>query len=354
MIARIAAIDTIFLYSRPAREAQPWNRALSYSGFAHAALIAFLLLMKATQAPFPVAVLTEVNLIERPAAPAAAVRQPVAAANETARGVPRGVSPDSQVLKSRLEVNASGAAPAGTGTTDAAGAKAGTTAGSVAPLSGPIVTSETLGFVGRRTGALVELTHRAGGATGAAVAGLPRGSQKSAEPIALGKMGVDEIRRRESSIGTPLVSENVLADGIGVLGGRGKGLANAADGAEKRRAALESLKANPLDDDKWGKQKGPFSMEGPLKYRKILKMELPPYPRWAEEKAIEASVSIRLWVDARGRVKDNMYLEKTSGYSELDHVAMEALKGFLFVSIPAGASQEDEWGVATFRFELKR
>ena len=95
-------------------------------------------------------------------------------------------------------------------------------------------------------------------------------------------------------------------------------------------------------------------MEGPLKYRKILKMELPPYPRWAEEKGLEMSVSIRLWVDAKGKVKDNMYLEKTSGYSELDHTAMDALKKFIFVQIPSDQAQDDEWGVATFRFELKK
>jgi TonB family protein len=130
-------------------------------------------------------------------------------------------------------------------------------------------------------------------------------------------------------------------------------MGGAGDLGQKRKTAIESLKANPLDDGKWGKNTGPFSMEGPLKYRKILKMELPPYPRWAEEKGLEASVSIRLWVDPRGKVKENMYLEKTSGYSEIDHVAMEALMNFKFVPIPSDLTQEDEWGVATFRFELK-
>jgi periplasmic protein TonB len=125
------------------------------------------------------------------------------------------------------------------------------------------------------------------------------------------------------------------------------------DASERRKAALESLKANPIDEGKWGKQKGPFSMEGPLKYRKILNMELPVYPRWAEEKGIEASISVRLWVDAKGRVKENMYLEKTSGYSELDQTAMDALRRFKFVPIPSDQAQDDEWGVATFRFELK-
>ncbi len=342
--------EAIFAHASPVRESQPWNRALTWSGGAHLSLIAFLLLMKMNQTPFPTAILTEVHLVERPVMAAKAAPEPVKPATAVAPALTKGTSPDSQMLKSKVEMNATGAAPLATGHTDASGEKASPVAGSIAPLSGPIVTSDTLGFVGRKTGALVELSNRSGGATGANAMPTMKGSAKTADPIALGKMGVDELRNRESSIGAPLVSEKVLTGGVGAIGG--KGLAASTE-AEKRRAALESLKANPLDDDKWGKNKGPFSMEGPLKYRKIVKMELPPYPRWAEEKAIEASVSIRLWVDARGKVKDNMYLEKTSGYSELDHVAMEALKAFVFVPIPTEGSQEDEWGVATFKFELK-
>ena len=123
---------------------------------------------------------------------------------------------------------------------------------------------------------------------------------------------------------------------------------------ESRKLSYESLKANPLEKQDWGQRKGPFSIEGPLKYRKILKMELPPYPRWAEEKAIEAAVSFRLWVDPRGKVKDNFYLEKTSGYSALDELAKESLRRFVFVPLPTDQPQDDEWGVATFRFELKK
>ncbi|OVE78069.1 hypothetical protein BVX98_01455, partial [bacterium F11] len=167
--------------------------------------------------------------------------------------------------------------------------------------------------------------------------------------IALDTMDLDELKKQESSIGSPLVSQNVVS---GSLPGRVKQLARANN--RKKKATMEYLKTNPLDKDMWGKSKGPFSMEGPLKYRKILKMELPPYPRWAEEKGLEASVSIRLWVNPKGRVIDNMYLEKTTGYSELDHLAMEALRRFIFVSLPDDQLQEDEWGVATFRYELRK
>ena len=79
-------------------------------------------------------------------------------------------------------------------------------------------------------------------------------------------------------------------------------------------------------------------------------MELPPYPRWAEEKALEATVSIRLWVNPKGQVLENFYLERTTGYSELDHLAMDALRRFVFVPIPNNLPQEDEWGGAGYGY----
>jgi TonB family protein len=151
-------------------------------------------------------------------------------------------------------------------------------------------------------------------------------------------------------VGSPIVSQGALGSGASTSGR----LLGDTELANRKKRTVESLKSNPLDDEKWGKQKGPFSMEGPLKYRKILKMELPTYPRWAEEQGVEASISIRLWVSPDGHVKDNMYLERTTGYSELDHMAMDALKKFVFVPLPSEQEQTDEWGVATFRFELKK
>ena len=179
---------------------------------------------------------------------------------------------------------------------------------------------------------------------------LPTGKKnQKGDTIALVKGDLSDIKRRESSVGVPIVSRRLVGGG---LKGSQKKLLKAQPG-QKKRASLEKLKANPLEKSRWGQKKGPFSMEGPLKYRKIKKMDLPPYPRWAEEKAIEASVSIRLWVDPKGRVKDNMYLEKASGYGELDTLAKDALRKFIFVSLPDDQVQEDEWGVATFRFELR-
>jgi TonB family protein len=218
------------------------------------------------------------------------------------------------------------------------------------PLSGPIVALDEFGLVGRSKGALKPFAARTEGRPGSGPS-LPLGNEQnqSGPQVVLSRQSTGDLRKAESSLGTPLFSEKgAVTEG---MKGRLKELASGAVG-DGSKARMEHLKANPLDKDKWGNKKGPFSIEGPLKYRKILKMELPPYPRWAEEKAIEAAVSIRLWVDSKGIVKDNMYLEKTSGYNELDYLAKEALMKFIFVPIPKDQTQEDEWGVATFRFEL--
>lgn len=340
----------IIAYAAPYQDPQPWKKAYSYSVFGHSALLALIMMLAIHSKRIPMTMLTEVTFIEQAVPQAAGVEKSIAK-DEAAEG---GFAPDStgRSLKSDSEVYTSGSGPLRVGDQNSppSGKGSGKMGGNV-PLSGPIVADEPIGWIGRKTGALIELPTRTGGTVGGGIKGGKESAGPMGEPVALSRLGVDEIQRKEAGIGAPLISENVVS---GSLSGKTKGLAGLASPEEKRRSAMENLKANPTDKDKWGKQKGPFSMEGPLKYRKILKMELPPYPRWAEEKAIEASVSIRLWVNPKGKVIENMYLEKTSGYSELDHLAMEALQKFVFIAIPENLSQEDEWGVATFRFELKK
>jgi TonB family protein len=178
------------------------------------------------------------------------------------------------------------------------------------------------------------------------------GEGGSGNAVALSKENLSDIQKRQPGMGVTL-SRSGLAEG-GVRAGGGMPMASGA-GVKERKINFESLKANPNEKMDWGNQKGPFSMEGPLKYRKIVKFTPPPYPRWAEEQGIETSVSYRLWVDPRGRVRDNnMYLEKASGYSEIDNLARDALLKMIFVPLPPETAQEDEWGIATFRFELKK
>lgn len=87
---------------------------------------------------------------------------------------------------------------------------------------------------------------------------------------------------------------------------------------------------------------------GPLSARKVIQSYIPEYPAWARSRNIEADVSIRFTVTPQGSVIDRPVVERTSGFPELDRLALEALKKWRF-SLLSGSDQE-QWGVITFRF----
>lgn len=110
-------------------------------------------------------------------------------------------------------------------------------------------------------------------------------------------------------------------------------------------APRNSLRSSVLRDA--GEKKG-VEIEGPLAGRKVAKAYVPEFPAWAREKGIlEASVSIRFYVDSSGRVADPLRVERTSGYGALDRLAVESLRRWLFVPL---SSSQKQWGIITFRF----
>lgn len=94
-----------------------------------------------------------------------------------------------------------------------------------------------------------------------------------------------------------------------------------------------------------------FKIFGALQNRPILEKYLPKYPRWAEEQGLECNVSIHFFVLPDGTVKNNLFIEQGSGYSEMDNLAMKALREFKFAPIGGGEEQE---GVIVFYFRLSR
>lgn len=335
------AIDAVVLFrsAQEVHETHPWGKAYTYSITGHATFFLLVALLAWNAHRDVKYVLREINFIEKPA-PAAPARQ--VTVQDEQGGSRKGIA--TEPTKGAVNRNSQSvrmASPRG---------KPDGRVVSPKPLAGPIIALGQIGAVGKKKGRIVELQGNARSRPSSKALILPADANGTDEAISLDTENMGDIKKKESSLGVPLVSQNVVS---GALGGRARQLAQGLPG-QRKKASPEYLKANPLDKDKWGKSKGPFSMEGPLKYRKILKMELPPYPRWAEEKGLEASVSIRLWVNPKGKVLENFYLEKTTGYSELDHLAMEALQRFEFVPIPDDQPQEDEWGVATFRFELRK
>jgi len=109
-------------------------------------------------------------------------------------------------------------------------------------------------------------------------------------------------------------------------------------------------------DEEAGKreQKGRviFEIRGPLSRRKILYRNIPSYPEWAEKEGIEAGVSVHFVVLSDGKVKDNIYVVRTSGYPFIDKLVMEALKNWEFASLEGDLYGKEEWGLMTFYFSL--
>jgi len=96
-----------------------------------------------------------------------------------------------------------------------------------------------------------------------------------------------------------------------------------------------------------------FEIRGPLSDRIVLYRELPSYPEWAEKEGIEAGVSVHFVVLSDGKVKDNIYVVKTSGYPVLDKLVMEVLRNWKFASLKGDLYGKEEWGVLTFYFSFE-
>jgi TonB family protein len=152
------------------------------------------------------------------------------------------------------------------------------------------------------------------------------------------------------------------ADGNGSFLGGGDGSVNGGNTLMRRGesivvhypSASEDLAADSTQKMELPKPSDDFfSIRGALSHRKILKMKLPRYPRWAEERGIETQISVWLSVTANGKVKTNLYVEQTSGYPEIDQLTIEAVSKILFVPLPDALSAREESGVATFNFKLK-
>jgi len=110
--------------------------------------------------------------------------------------------------------------------------------------------------------------------------------------------------------------------------------------------ALEGLKGAAI---KQAEEPRKVEIEGPLSRRKVLRYFVPSFPAWARELGIlEASVSLKFYVDGAGRVLDSTTVEKTSGYGALDRMAADAIKQWRFEPVAGAASRQ--WGVITFRF----
>jgi protein TonB len=88
-----------------------------------------------------------------------------------------------------------------------------------------------------------------------------------------------------------------------------------------------------------------------LSGRKILNQVLPPYPEWAREQGLIATVSLAFFVRHTGEVNEsNITVKRTSGQVRLDNAAAAALKKWRFEPLPESQYGREQWGIITFKF----
>jgi len=169
------------------------------------------------------------------------------------------------------------------------------------------------------------------GGTGNAPTGAARGSSLQDRP--------------GSGSGGGLVSKAMFGSGGGSSIGAIGGIPSEVAELDKQLAATTAAASRSA-----GPKKG-FEIAGPLNNRPILHKAIPQYPSWAEEQGIIGSVRIWFTVTPDGAVRSNMRVTKTTGYPDLDKLALEALKQWTFAPFNS-TDESSQWGIITFTFSL--
>jgi TonB family protein len=88
---------------------------------------------------------------------------------------------------------------------------------------------------------------------------------------------------------------------------------------------------------------------GPVADRELVSHAKPVYPEWAKQEGVEASVTIYFLVLPDGRVKENVLVDKTSGFGDFDENAVDAIGKWRFEAV---SGTQEQWGTITFNFRL--
>jgi TonB family protein len=150
--------------------------------------------------------------------------------------------------------------------------------------------------------------------------------------------------RQGSGSGGGLVSKAMFGSSSGISRGI-QGLPSAAAELDQQIAATVSQGSQAKTSKKG------FDIAGPLNNRPITSKTIPQYPGWAEEQGIIGSVRIWFTVTSEGTVRPNMRVTKTTGYPDLDKLALDALKQWHFATVES-SDESTQWGIITFTFSL--
>lgn len=91
-----------------------------------------------------------------------------------------------------------------------------------------------------------------------------------------------------------------------------------------------------------------FSLDGPVGNRRVIERVLPQSPDWVGTRGLDLMVTIRFRVLPDGTVNPGAVIEKTSGFPEIDQLALKAIRQWIFEAAPAGGTQT--WGRVVLRF----
>jgi len=103
-----------------------------------------------------------------------------------------------------------------------------------------------------------------------------------------------------------------------------------------------------------GSPDGNAAIEGQLAARGVKRKVFPPYPDWAKKQGIEGSVKYRITVLPNGLIKDDVTVDQTSGYREMDRLVYESLIQWEFEPLPPSLAQVEQSGVIHFIFNFQQ
>ncbi|MBI4424966.1 MAG: energy transducer TonB, partial [Elusimicrobia bacterium] len=75
-------------------------------------------------------------------------------------------------------------------------------------------------------------------------------------------------------------------------------------------------------------------------------------PDWVSQRGLELTVQLKFQVLESGAVKRSVVIKRTSGFPDIDRLAIEALTKWRFQPVHpgVGTANPDIWGVVSFKF----
>ncbi len=94
-----------------------------------------------------------------------------------------------------------------------------------------------------------------------------------------------------------------------------------------------------------------ITISGPLSSRRITYKPTTPYPLWAQERGLTATISVQIGVNPDGTVKENVFVVRTSGFGSWDRLVINSVRQWKFAALQGSGIVQT--GIITFNFVLE-